>query len=163
MKMQNNDEENKESQKDKPKGEFKLLLILFVMGVAWLIESFGSDGIVQGVSNGPGSIAQLTAVILVMLVVKQGFGLWRQGYRDGVWADVRSYLFGRKVVMMIAAILLYGLAVERLTFVPAGIVFCTAMMYVLDRKDFWKKLMISVFFIGIVYVIFSWVFKVILP
>lgn len=150
-------------EKEAPKGELKLLAILLFMGLAWLYESLKVPGVFQGVSNGPGSIAQLVAVALVLMTVSHGFTLIKSGYKEGTWADVVEYLFGSKVVMMIIAIIAYGLLVETLTFVPASIIFCTVMMYLFERKDLIKKAIISCVFIGVLYLIFSTVFQIVLP
>jgi hypothetical protein len=149
--------------KQVPKGELKLLVILMIMGLAWLFESLKIDGVFQGVSNGPGSIIQLVALALVIMVGSHAYILLKKGHKDGGWQELKVYLFDKQVVILIVMILLYGLLVEFLTFVPTSILFLSITMYLLDRKDLVKKCLISSAFVGTLYLIFSLGFQVVLP
>lgn len=149
--------------KKPPKGELKLLVILMILGIGWFTESLGVEGVFQKVSNGPGSIAQLVALALVVMVAIHGFNLIKSGHKDGSWQEIREYLFDKQVVILICMILLYGFLVEILTFVPTSILFLTSTMYLLERRDFIKKFLISSTFVGILYLIFSTAFQVVLP
>lgn len=152
-----------ENKKESPKGELKLLVLLLIMGLGWFIESLKVPGAFQGVSNGPGSIAQLVALAFILMVIGQGVTLVKSGYREGTWKDVKSYLFDSQVVLMLIGLLLYGLLVEHLTFVPTSIIFLTIMMYLLERKEPVKKFVVACVFVGALYLIFSSVFQIVLP
>lgn len=146
-----------------PKGELKLQGLLLIMGIGWFIDSLKVDGIFQGANNGPGTIAQLVAMALIAMVLGRVYVLLRAGHKDGSWRDLKGYLFDNQVILVIVMVLLYGLLVETLHFVPTSIIFLSVTMYLLDRKNPVKKVIISCIFVGVLYLIFSTAFQVVLP
>lgn len=150
-------------EKMEPKGELKLLALLMIMGVAWLVDSLNVEGVFQGVSNGPGSLAQMVALALVLMIAGRFVMLIKSGHQDGGWEDIKKYLFDKQVVILIVMILLYGLLVETLHFVPTSILFLSITMYLLERTNPLKKCLISCTFVGVLYLIFSTAFQVVLP
>lgn len=147
-----------------PAGELKLLALLMLIGVALFVDSLNVDGLFQGVNNGPGTIAQIIALALIFLVGSRAVSLMRDpAYREGTWKDVKAYLFDQQVIILIVMIILYGFLVEKLHFVPTSILFLITTMYLLDRKNLIKKAIISCIFVGILYLVFSTAFQVVLP
>ena len=55
--------------KSLPKGEYKMMLVLFSICLALFIDSLRSPGLFQGESAGPGSIPQLVAGGLVLMII----------------------------------------------------------------------------------------------
>jgi hypothetical protein len=53
----------------RPKGEYKMLLLVFALCVALFADSLRSDGVFQGVSAGPGSIPQLVGAATLLIIV----------------------------------------------------------------------------------------------
>jgi hypothetical protein len=150
-------------EKQIPKGELKLLVLMLIMGLAWLYESIKVEGVFQGISNGPGSIAQLVATALVLMVAAHAYTLVKNGHQDGNWQELKRYLFDRQVIILIVMIILYGLLVETLHFVPTSILFLSITMYLLDRTKPVKKILVSSTFVGVLYLIFNTAFQVVLP
>lgn len=146
-----------------PKGEYKMLLLLMVISGALFYDSLRSPGLFQGVSNGPGSIPQLVAGVLVLMVIALAIQCYKRGYREGSFADAAHYLFDRQVVVLLSTIAVYGLVIETIHFVPATFLFLVATMYLLERKHLLLKIAISAGTVGVLYLIFSTLFQVVLP
>ena len=144
-------------------GELKLLLFLFVIGAALFYEALDVKGIFQGVSSGPGSIPQLVSALLLALIGLEAFSLLRRGYREGGVREMLHLLFDRDVITLLVTVTAYGLLIETLGFVVTSTAFLFATMYLLDRKEAVKKLVISVSTVAVLYFIFSTVFQVVLP
>lgn len=144
-------------------GEYKMLTLLFIIFAALFADSLRVEGIYQGRSNGPGSIPQIVCTIMLILVAVQAAVLWRQGYQEGTLRDVVKHLFNKDVLILFVMVVLYGLLVETLTFVPTSIIFLIAAMYFLERTHLVKKVVISVSVVACLYVIFSTIFQVVLP
>jgi len=164
--MQENAEgatQSAEAEKPMPKGEYKMLLLLMVICGGLFIDSLNSPGLMQGVTSGPGSIPQLVAGALVLLLVVLAIQCFARGYKEGSLAEAAHYLFDRDVVILITTVLIYGLIVETIHFVPATFLFLVATMYLLERKQLWLKIAISAGTVGVLYLIFSTLFQVVLP
>jgi len=146
-----------------PAGELKMLALLFVICVALFGDSLRSPGVFQGVSAGPGSIPQLVAGALILMVTGLVISHLRKGYKEGSFGDLVHYLFDKEVVLLIITVSIYGLIIEPIGFVPATILFLVGTMFLLDRKQLVKKLLISVLTVGVLYLIFSTLFQVVLP
>jgi uncharacterized protein involved in response to NO len=147
-----------------PAGELKLLALLMIIGVTLFVDSLKIDGVFQGANNGPGTLAQLIALALIFLVGGRAVVLIKDAeYKEGNWQQLKKYLFDQQVVILIVMIILYGLLVETLHFVPTSILFLITTMYLLERKEFVKKSIISCVFVGILYLVFSTAFQVVLP
>jgi len=146
-----------------PKGEYKMLALLMIICGALFYDALRSPGLAQGVSSGPGSIPQLVAGALVLMVIALAVQCIRRGYKEGSWAEAVHYLFDREVVVLLSTVAVYGLVVETIHFVPATFLFLVTTMYLLERKQFWLKVAVSAGTVGVLYLIFSTLFQVVLP
>ena len=115
-----------------PAGELKMLALLFVICAALLADALRSPGVYQGVSAGPGSIPQIVAGALVVMVLGLAVSHLRKGYREGSLRDLVHYLFDREVVLLIVTVSIYGLIIEPLGFVPSTVLFLVGTMFLLD-------------------------------
>ncbi|MDA8226322.1 MAG: tripartite tricarboxylate transporter TctB family protein [Desulfitobacterium hafniense] len=163
MSEESSKEQTAAEPKPSPKGELKMCALLLVISGALFVDSLKVDGIFQGVSNGPGSIPQLVSGLLVLMVISVAVSLLVKGYKEGSFKELAHYLFNKEVLILLAAIILYGWLVEILHFIPTTILFLILTMYVFDRKQFVKKLIISVGTVAVLVLIFKTLFQVILP
>jgi putative tricarboxylic transport membrane protein len=146
-----------------PKGEFKMMLVLLVICVALFVDSLRSPGIFQGHSAGPGSIPQLVTGSLVLMIVALAIQFLRKNYREGSFGDLLHHLFDRQVIFLLTTLIVYGLIVETIHFVPATFLFLVATMYLLEPKKLLLKVIVSAGTLGVLYLIFSTLFQVVLP
>ena len=65
----------------RPKGEYKMTTLLFVICAAMFVDSLHSPGIFQGQSAGPGTIPQLVVGALVLMIIGLAIQFARKGYR----------------------------------------------------------------------------------
>ena len=144
-------------------GEYKLLVLLFVIGAALCYEAMDVKGIVQGVSSGPGSIPQLVTILLLLLIGVEACSLFRKGYKEGSGREMLDLLFDKDVITLLVTVVAYGLLIETFGFVITSTVYLFVTMYLLDRKQPLKKLLISVGTVAVLYLIFSTIFQVVLP
>jgi putative tricarboxylic transport membrane protein len=147
----------------RPKGEFKMMLLLLVICVALFVDSLRSPGIFQGQSAGPGSIPQLVTGSLVLMIVGLAIQFLRKNYREGSFGDLLHHLFDRQVVFLLTTLIVYGLIVETIHFVPATFLFLVATMYLLEPKKLLLKVIVSAGTLAVLYLIFSTLFQVVLP
>jgi hypothetical protein len=147
----------------RPKGEYKMMLVLFVICLALFIDSLRSPGIFQGHSAGPGSIPQLVTGALLIMIVGLAIQFARRDYREGSFGDLLHHLFDRHVVFLLATLTLYGFVVETIHFVPATFLFLVATMYLLEPKKLLLKVIVSAGTLAVLYLIFSTLFQVVLP
>lgn len=146
-----------------PKGEYKMLLLLLIICGGLFIDTLNSPGIFQGITSGPGSIPQLVAGALILMILALAIQCLSRGYKEGSFAESLHYLFDKDVVILIATVLVYGLIVETIHFVPATFLFLVATMYLLERKHLPLKIAVSAGTVGGLYLIFSTLFQVVLP
>ena len=145
------------------KGEYKMLALLFIICAGLFFDSLRSPGLFQGVSSGPGSIPQLVAGALILMVLALAIQLLRRGHREGSFKECAHYLFDKDVVILLVTVSIYGLVVETIHFVPATFLFLVATMYLLERKHLLLKIAVSAGTVGALYLIFSTLFQVVLP
>jgi len=147
----------------RPKGEYKMMVVLFVICLALFVDSLRSPGIFQGESAGPGSIPQLVTGALLLMIVGLALQFARRGYREGTFGDLLHHLFDKHVIMLLATLTLYGLIVETIHFVPATFLFLVATMYLLEPKKLLLKVIVSAGTLAVLYLVFSTLFQVVLP
>ena len=147
----------------RPKGEYKMMLVLFVICLALFVDSLHSPGIFQGHSAGPGSIPQLVTGALLLMLVALAIQFARNGYREGSLGDLLHHLFDRQVIFLLATLTIYGFVVETIHFVPATFLFLVATMYLLEPKKLLLKVIVSAGTLAVLYLIFSTLFQVVLP
>jgi hypothetical protein len=156
-------EEESAKQKPRPPGEYKMLALLFVICVGLFVDSLRSPGLAEGISNGPGSIPQLVAALLILMVAALAVQFYRSGYKEGSISQLLTYLFDKEVVILLITISIYGFILELLTFVPSTFLFLVSTMYLLERKQLKLKIAVSAGTVGALYFIFSTLFRVVLP
>lgn len=146
-----------------PKGEYKMMLLLFIIALALFIDSLNSPGFFQGESAGPGSIPQLVSGSLVLMILALAVQTFRKAYKEGSFGDLLHYLFDKQVIVLLVAVTIYGLVVEAIHFVPATFIFLVSVMYLLEPGKLVLKLVVSAGTLGVLYLIFSTLFQVVLP
>lgn len=159
----NEQEKQKSLQSGKKAGELYFLFILFVLFVILLKEALKQEGILEGVSGGPGIIPQLMSGAALVMVVLLFIQLMRKHYKEGKIIEVIKSLFCREVITIIGMVVLYALLLERLHFVPTTMLFLFFSMILLDRKKTVNKLIISAGMVASIVLIFRYIFQVILP
>ncbi len=146
-----------------PKGEYKMMLLLLLIALALFIDSLRSPGFFQGESAGPGSIPQLVSGSLVLMIVALAVQTFRKSYKEGRFGDLLHHLFDRQVIVLLVAVTIYGLVVETIHFVPATFLFLVSVMYFLEPGKLLLKVVVSAGTLGVLYLIFSTLFQVVLP
>lgn len=147
----------------RPKGEYKMLAVLFAICGALFYDSLNSEGIFQGVSAGPGSIPQLVGGVLILMILGLTVQFFRKGYKEGTFGDLLHHLFDRDVVILLITLTIYGFIVETIHFVPATFLFLVTTMYLLEPKKLWLKVLVSAGTLAVLYLIFTTLFQVVLP
>lgn len=147
----------------RPRGEYKMMLLLFVICAALFVDSLRSPGIFQGESAGPGSIPQLVAGALVLMIIGLAIQFLKRGYKEGTFGDLLHHLFNKDVVILLTTLAIYGFVVETIHFVPATFLFLVGTMYLLDPRKLLQKVIISAGTLAVLYLIFSTLFQVVLP
>ena len=152
-----------EKERPRPKGEYKMMLLLFIICVALFVDSLRSPGVFQGESAGPGSIPQIVGGALILMILGLAIQFFRKGYKEGSLADLMHHLFDRDVVILLCTLTIYGAIVEAIHFVPATFLFLVATMYLLDPKKLLLKIGVSAGTLAVLYLIFTTLFQVVLP
>ena len=147
----------------RPKGEYKMMLVLFIICVALFVDSLKSEGVFQGQSAGPGSIPQLVGGALILMIIGLAVQFARKGYKEGTFADLMHHLFDREVVILLVNLTIYGFILEPLHFFPATFLFLVSTMYLLEPKKLLLKIVVSAGTLAVLYLIFSTLFRVVLP
>jgi len=142
-------------------GEVFFLGALLLLLGAVLHQAALLSGVFQGVPAGPGSLAQIMAVGAVLLIVI----LSVQARRDDRLSltSASRYLFSRDVVMLLAAVIVYGLVLVQLGFAIATFLFLLGTMYLLDKSNLRQKALISLGTVIAIVVLFTFLFEVVLP
>jgi len=151
------------SDHERPKGEYKMMLVLFIISAALFGDSLYSEGFFQGVSAGPGSIPQLAGAMTLLMIAGLAIQFFRKGYKEGTFADLMHHLFDREVVVLLVTLTIYGFIVETIHFVPATFLFLVVTMYLLEPKKLLLKIVVSAGVLAVLYLIFSTLFQVVLP
>lgn len=145
------------------KGEYKMLALLLIICGALFADSLGVKGIFQGIPSGPGGIPQLVSGGLVLLILGLAVGLLKRGYKEGTLQETIKYLFNQEVVILLIMLVLYGLVLETIHFIPATFLFLVGTMYLLDRTRLVHKIIVSAGTLAVLVLIFSTIFQVVLP
>jgi putative tricarboxylic transport membrane protein len=147
----------------RPKGEFKMMALLFVICGALFVDSLRSPGLFQGESAGPGSIPQLVTGALLLMIIGLAMQFLKRRYKEGTFGELIHHLFDKEVVILLVMLMLYGLVLETIHFVPATFLFLVGTMYLLDRSKPVLKVVVSAVTLAGLYLIFSTLFQVVLP
>lgn len=145
----------------KPPGEGGFLAVL-LLGLARLLpEALKLPGIFQGEWAGPGSVAQLLLVIMLVLTG----GLLVTMLRKGSFAFRATihYLLSRDAILLLLAVIAYAIAIVPIGFETATFGFLVTTMYLLDPQRLGHKTLVAAGTVGTIYVVFALLFEVILP
>lgn len=143
---------------------FAWLLLVFsagVLAVAWRISGFKSV-------SSPGAFPMFAGAVMVaaMAAVLLANRRKERPAAAGWAAELRIALranFPRVVVVFIAIIVGYMLALQPLTFLPSSFLFLFLATWFLGGSTPLKSLAVSALTLGGIYVIFHTIFKVVLP
>ena len=127
------------------------------------MQSLKVKGIFQGSLSGPGSIPQIITIITLAMVIKLIFNLLKKGNRFGNVRGIVDYLFCKNNIILLISVTIYALILEKLHFKISTFIFLFVTMYLLDKKSSIKKFVISAATLIVLELIFSGIFKVILP
>jgi putative tricarboxylic transport membrane protein len=152
-----------QSDAPRPKGEFKMMALLFVICGALFVDSLRSPGIFQGESAGPGSIPQIVTGALLLMIIGLAMQFLKRRYKEGTFGELIHHLFDKEVVILLVMLVLYGLVLETVHFVPATFVFLVVTMFLLEPKKPVLKVIVSAATLAGLYLIFSTLFQVVLP
>ena len=142
-------------------GEVFFLGALLLLLGAVLHQAARLRGVFQGVPAGPGSLAQIMAVGAILLIGILSLQA-RRGDRISLTSASR-YLFSRDVIMLLAAVIVYGLVLVQLGFAIATFLFLLGTMYFLDKSNLRQKALISLGTVIAIVVLFTFLFEVVLP
>lgn len=155
-------EQGQETNKTEKPGEIYFIISLFLLAGAFLLESLKLKGIMQGSSNGPGVIPQIMSLsILFMLCLV--FIQYVRNHKEFAPIKAVRYLFSTEVITLLVLVTLYALLLELLYFEITSLLFLWAGMFLLERNNPLKKLIISICVLGSILLVFNSVFKVVLP
>jgi hypothetical protein len=140
-----------------------MMLLLFIICAALFVDSLNSPGVFQGESAGPGSIPQLVAGALILMIIGLAMQFLKRGYKEGTFGDLMHHLFDKEVVILLTTLAIYAFVLETIRFVPATFLFLVGTMYLLDRRKLLQKVIISAGTLAVLYLIFSTLFQVVLP
>jgi len=144
-------------------GEYIVILIFFIMSCVVLFESFKSKGVIQGELSGPGALPQVMPFLTCVLIIALAIQLVRKHVKPAKINEVIHYLLCKNNIILILAVCIYGILVEWLHFRLTTMLFLFVCMWIFDRKRPLQKLLISIITVIILELIFSAIFKVMLP
>ena len=162
-------------------GEWPFLILIFAITVALLTESFKLPGLVNGQLSSPSSIPQLILLSMVVMIAIVAVALVLDSVRDrkaagsdtakpDPWPWLKhklqlmgSYLICTEIVILLTAVLVYAILLPYLHFEITTFLFLAASMYLLERKNPVKKLIISACVLAALVLIFGFIMKVVLP
>lgn len=144
-------------------GEYLMLLIFFIILCPILFESLKVNGIFQGSLSGPGALPQTMSLLTSIMVLLVAINLIRSGIKPNKFIEVVNYLFCKKNVTLLIAVFIYAFFIGMLHFRIATLLFLTVCMWLLDKKRPINKFIISAITLIVLELIFSVIFKVILP
>lgn len=146
-----------------PPGEYLMLFILFIILFPIMLESLKVNGMFQGSLSGPGVLPQIMTNLTLIMVLSMVVKLAKRGIKPKKLSEVANYLFCKNNIILLIAVLAYAFFVGILHFRIATLLFLSVCMWMLDKKKPINKLVISTITLFVLEVIFSVIFKVILP
>jgi len=150
-------------EKERKPGELYFLIFLAVLACVILVEAFKMDGIQKGTLDASGTIPQVAAITILLLIAGLIFGLFRDKYKEGSIKEIYNYLFSREVFILLGTVILFAVILEKLHFKASSLIFLWLCMYLLDRKRPLHKLLISVCTVAGIVLVFHYAMQVILP
>ncbi len=139
-----------------------IFLVILLLALALLFpEAHKLPGIFQGEWAGPGSLAQLLLLVMAALAGGLLVSAWRTG-SAALMPTVR-YLFSRDAVLLLATVIGYAVVLVPFSFELATFGFLVAAMYLLEPVMLLRKVILAIATVGVIFVIFSMLFEVVLP
>lgn len=142
-------------------GEIIFLAILLLAIARLFPEARKLNGVLQGQWAGPGSLAQLLLMAMGTIIIVLMASAWRKG--TATLGATVSYLFSRDAVLLLVTVIAYAFTLGILGFEIATFAFLLTAMYLLDSRKPLHKAVVALATVGVIYVIFAMLFKVILP
>jgi hypothetical protein len=143
-------------------GELYFLVLLTLLTLALLIDSFKLEGIINGKLSGPSSVPQIVLFAMLAFLAGIGVSLLKAQFKKSDIRDI-NYLISKEVVILLIMVLVYAFLLPYLHFAAASLIFLWVTTYLLERKRLWHKLLISVCFLACLILIFKYAMKVVLP
>jgi len=103
----------------------------------------------------------MVGVGAVLLVIGLAFHTRREG-RSSFMGMIR-YLFSGDVVLLLLAVIVYGLIMANLGFAISTFIFLLGTMFMLDRNNMRQKAIISLGTVVTIVLLFTFLFEVVLP
>jgi hypothetical protein len=144
-------------------GEIYFTLILLLINVAFLMESFKMEGIFQRSYNKGGFLPQTISIISIIMIVTIGIRCFKDGSKAVKFIEVFRYIFSRDVLIMITMVIVYALVLKHLRYKLSTFLFLFLSMISIDRYKLFNKIIISFCIMAASVLIFATVFKVLLP
>ncbi|WP_134681484.1 tripartite tricarboxylate transporter TctB family protein [Paracoccus ravus] len=140
-------------------GELVFNLILVGASLFLLYSAYGISGF-EALSS-PGAVPMLTTAVMVLAA---GRILW-EVLRKPVATDqsfIRDIL-PMPIVVTIAMVALYALALSRLGFIPTSVLFLIVMVRYLSRRGWGFCIGVAVGTVALIYLVFRLIFSVLMP
>lgn len=160
---ENINEKQQSSQSDQKPGELYLLFMLLLVFVLFFYEALKNKGIMEGKISGPGIIPQLIAVGSIIMIFILFMQFISNHYKEAKVFEVIETLFSKDLIVIIVAVVLYALLLEKFKFILTSAVFLFFSMIALEPKKIINKLLISTVTLAFIVFIFKYVFQVVLP
>ena len=160
---ENNNENQQPVQSDQKPGELYLLSLLFLVFVLFFYEALKNKGLLEGQISGPGIIPQLIAGGSIIMIAVLFMQFIKNHYKEGKVFEVIETLFSKNLVVIIVAVVLYALLLEKFKFILTSAMFLFFSMIALEPKKIINKLIVSTTTLAIIVLIFKYVFQVVLP
>lgn len=144
-------------------GEYYIIAgLLLVIGTLF-VDSLKLPGIFQGFTVGTGVLPQVMTAAVSILLLFISIQMIKVRYIGGKLLDTLNYLFSKEVLILIFGVVLYGILMKYLHFKTTTFLFLWSIMYLLDSKQPLNKFLISLLVLIGILLIFSTVFRVLLP
>jgi len=144
-------------------GELYFLILLVLLTLALLIDSFKLEGIINGKLSAPSSVPQIVLFSMLAILAGIGVSLFKAQCKKSDIRAIVNYLISEEVVILLIMVFVYAFLLPHLHFTAASLIFLWVTTYLLERKRLWHKLLISVCFLACLILIFKYAMKVVLP
>jgi len=153
-----------------PMREYAILFFMTAVSVFSLLESIRILSL-NFKANSPGTLPTFLSILLVILSVIM---IWEarktiprgnekfDKKSQAVWESIKVEV-PKDVTFMLAAIIVYAFAMAKIGFEIATAIFSAGTMTYLTKGKWRVSLITSIVSVGIIYIIFGVVFKVVLP
>ncbi|MFZ7119543.1 MAG: tripartite tricarboxylate transporter TctB family protein [Eubacteriaceae bacterium] len=154
------------------KGEFIFVFILLISSLMLFVLSFQIYKKDPRIS-GPGSFPLFISILLIIIlniilwtIKKRGNKLFEEEKSlNKLIKKTLNYLFPQKIILLILLVIIYAIFLPNLGFTISTFLFLflSMLLFVHDRKNIIKIFIISTLSIISILIIFSHIFKIVLP